>query len=184
MRQALCNLKDGDYWVYGPAEYEFEFVVELMQKYSEYADSVVSSQVAELPTEGEFADATNEISSDLAYYSHIEKGLLWSFALWRIQGIFEALIVWRYLPSRPAKPLVGLQSKLQALLRHGYTLSPAHRSDLEAWANLRNLLSHAPPEHFSPIAVDREDIEEYVSLLRAVCSQWSKERAVLFPTDP
>lgn len=181
MRKALLDLRDGDYWVYGPAEHEFEFVIDLIQRHSDYGDSFVSAQVAQLPTEGEFVDAANEVSSDLAYYNHIEKGLLWSFALWRIQGIFEALIVWRYLPTKPVKPLIGLRSKLQALLEHGYTLSTELRGELEAWANLRNLLSHAPPEHFSPIAVDRQDLEEYVSLLREVCAHWGQERNALFP---
>lgn len=39
VRQALRDLKDGDYWVYGPAEHEFEFVIELIQRYSDHADS-------------------------------------------------------------------------------------------------------------------------------------------------
>lgn len=176
MREALRQLTDGEYWVYGPSIYEFDNVIELVQKYSEYADACIERMTSKSEVPPEFEDAHAEVSSDLRYYNFIEKGLLWSFALWRIQGIFEALMVSHYLPHKPVKPLVGLRSKLTAIEAVGYTLSPEQNAELMSWGTLRNLLSHMPPEHHRPIAVDRLDIEEYVTLLKAVCVLWNEQR--------
>lgn len=176
MRDALRNLTEDGYWVYGPSIYEFDRVIELTQKYSDYADACIDRMTSDAIVPAEFADAHAEVSSDLHYYNHIEKGLLWSFALWRLQGMFEAVLVFHYLPAKPTKPLLGLRAKLQAVVAAGYRTSETDVAELEAWGNLRNLLSHAPPEHFHPVAVDRQDIEEYVSLLKRVCENWSAQR--------
>ncbi len=93
--------------------------------------------------------------------------------------MLEATIVDHYLLNRPTKPLVGLRSKISALLADGYTISKKHDADLHAWANLRNLLSHMPPEHYRTVAIDRYDIDEYVALLKAVCAIWSVERKTI-----
>jgi hypothetical protein len=124
----------------------------------------------------EFADAHVEVSADLRYYNHIEKGLLWSFALWRLQGMFEAVLVAHYLAEKQPKPLLGLKAKLQGVAAGGFRTPEADVAELLAWANLRNLLSHSPPEHFRPVAVDREDVEEYVALLKRVCASWETQR--------
>lgn len=176
MREALRQLNDGEYWVYGPSVYEFDNVVELVQKYSEYADACIERMVSGSEVPPEFEEAHAEVSSDLRCYNFIEKGLLWSFALWRIQGMFEALMVSHYLPRKPPKALIGLRSKLTAIEAAGYTLSSEQDAELISWGTLRNLLSHMPPEHHRPIAVDRQDIEEYVALLKAVCTLWSEQR--------
>lgn len=176
MREELRKLGDGDYWVYGPSIREFDDVVELVQKYSDYADTCTEQLASATSVPDEFADAHAEVGSDLRYYNYVEKGLLWSFALWRIQGMFEALIVSHYLPPRPRKPLIGLRSKLKAVESAGYAISAEKKAELLDWGQLRNLLSHMPPEHYRPIAVDREDIEEYVSLLNSICASWTKHR--------
>lgn len=119
----------------------------------------------------------------LRYYNHIEKGLLWSFALWRLQGVFEGVLVAHYLAERPAKPLLGLKAKLQAVAAGGFRTPEADVAALLAWANLRNLLSHSPPEHFHPVAVDREDVEEYMTLLKRVCASWEAQRPEVPKTD-
>ena len=177
MRETLRQLNDGEYWVYGPSVYEFDNVMELMQKYSDYADASIEQMTKATSVPEELADAHAEVSSDLRYYNYIEKGLLWSFALWRIQGMFEALLVSHYLPNKPPKPLIGLRSKLQAIATAGYVTAAEQEEELLAWGNLRNLLSHMPPEHYRPIAVDREDIEEYVCLLKVVCASWTEQRS-------
>jgi len=183
MRDALRKLSDGEYWVYGPSTYEFDHVIDLVQKYSDYADTCIENMTKADGVPEEFADAHAESSSDLRYYNYIEKGLLWSFALWRIQGMFEALLVSHYLPNKPDKPLIGLRSKLQAMSSAGYATAAELEPELVAWGNLRNLLSHSPPEHYRPIAVDREDIEEYVSLLKNVCALWSEQRSMVCKSE-
>lgn len=176
MREALRQLNDGEYWVYGPSVHEFDNVVELVQKYSDYADACIEQMTNTGSVPEEFLDAHAEVSSDLRYYNYIEKGLLWSFALWRIQGMFEALLVSYYLPAKPAKPLVGLSAKLTAISSAGYVTAADQETELIAWGKLRNLLSHMPPEQHRPIAVGREDIEEYVALLKQVCASWDTQR--------
>lgn len=75
MREALRQLNDGEYWVYGPSVNEFDKVVGLVQKYSDYADTCIEQMTNAATVPEEFLDAHEEISSDLRYYSHIEKGL-------------------------------------------------------------------------------------------------------------
>lgn len=179
MREVLRKLKDGEYWIYGPSAHEFENVIEFIQRLSDYADECIDRMTSNEDVDPELTEAHEEVSSDLRYYNHIEKGLLWSFALWRLQGMLEATIVDHYLLNRPTKPLVGLRSKISALLADGYTISKKHDADLHAWANLRNLLSHMPPEHYRTVAIDRYDIDEYVALLKAVCAIWSVERKTI-----
>lgn len=176
MREELSNIIDGEYWVYGPSTYEFHFVINFIQKCSDYADESVSLAVKQMYENPEYEDAAHEGSSDLAYYNYIEKGLLWSFALWRIQGLFEAKLVNSFLVNQPAKPLVGFKSKILAVIETGYALPEHLVSELSQWAKLRNLLSHAPPEHFSPIAIHRQDVEEYVSLLERVCALLDEQK--------
>jgi hypothetical protein len=176
MRQALRDLTDGEYWVYGPSVYEFDNVIALIQKYSDYADACIERMTNNAQVPPEYADAHAEVSSDLRYYAYSEKGILWSFALWRIQGMFEALLVSHYLPAQPPKPLVGLSRKLEAIAAAGYKYSKEQEVELLAWGKLRNLLSHMPPEQHRPIGVDRQDIEEYVTLLKAVCGSLSEQR--------
>lgn len=176
MREALRQLNDGEYWVYGPGVHEFDNVIELIQKYSDYADSCIEKMTSDDSVPEEFEEAHMEVSSDLHYYNYIEKGLLWSFALWRLQGMFEALLISYYLPTKPSKPLIGLRSKLTAITAAGYVTSAEHEAELVEWGNLRNLLSHMPPEQYHPIAVDREDIDEYVDILKTVCESWKRQR--------
>lgn len=176
MRDALRQLTDCEYWVYGPSVHEFDNVIELIEKYSDYADECIQRMASDANLPDAFKDVHVEVASDLLYYNHIEKGLLWSFALWRIQGLFEALLVAHYLPSKPPKPLIGLRAKLAAIAAAGYITSLEHGAELEAWGTLRNMLSHMPPEHCHPVAVDRQDVEEFVALLKDVCSSWSQQR--------
>lgn len=176
MRDALRTLTEEQYWLYGPSVDEFDEVVALIQKYSGYADSCIENMTSDAKVPAEFADVHAEASSDLRYYNHIEKGLLWSFALWRLQGMFEALLLNHYLPNKPPKPLIGLRAKLQAVAAAGYRTDDTDLAELKAWGDLRNLLSHAPPEHFHPVAIDREDVDEYVSLVKRVCNAWSAQR--------
>ncbi len=122
MREALRNIEDGEYWVYGPTVGELDRVLQLVQKYSDYADACVERLADGTEVPAEYADAHAEVSSDLRYYNYLEKGLLWSFALWRLQGIFEAMLVSTFVPTKPEKPLVGLRSKLDAVGAAGYVL--------------------------------------------------------------
>lgn len=179
MRDELRNLVEEDYWLYGPSANEFCDVVELIQKYSDYADACVEQMISGADVSPEFAEAHVEVSGDVRYYNYIEKGLLWSFALWRLQGMFEAVLVVRYLPEKPKRPLFGLKAKMDAVSHAGFKTSTADYEDLIAWSKLRNLLSHSPPEHYRPLAVNRADIEEYIRLLKRICASWDDQRPVL-----
>ena len=112
---------------------------------------------------------------DIAYYTYIDAQYVWHFCLWRLQAILEGMIVYTFLPSKPSKSLIGLKAKLDAMRDAGYSLKQNDYDELIAWGNLRNALSHAPPEQYRPGPLKEDDIIEYKSLVESICQQWRSE---------
>ena len=83
--------------------------------------------------------------------------------------------MYKLIPSKPSKPLIGLKVKLDAVRDTGYTLDQEDYDELINWGNLRNALSHAPPEQYRPGPLNEEDIVEYKSLIEGLCQQWRSE---------
>ncbi len=176
MRPELREIQDGEYWIYGPSIDEIWQVIELVQKYPDYADTCVENMTSSANVPTRFKEAHEEVAADLRYYNYTEKGLLWSFGLWRMQGLFEALMLYRFLPPAGRGRLVGLSAKLAALKGAGYEIDHDQELELTAWAKLRNQLSHVPPEQHRGIALDREDLEEYFTLLKGILLKWEHHR--------
>lgn len=44
------------------------------------------------------------------------------------------------------------------------------------WGNLRNALSHFPPEQFRPLNLNEKDIQEYIDLLESVLDQLTQQK--------
>ena len=170
MRDALRQLSPEKYWVYGPTVSEFSAVVEFVQRQCDNNLHATEALVAQHRTAEDPTGASSEAADDLLYYAYLEREMLWSFALWRLQGMFEALIVKEYGRSTTRRSLLGLKAKLEAVRSSGFTIDAAAEVELLGWARLRNLLSHTPAEHYRPISLDRQDIEEYRQLLESVCS--------------
>ena len=114
-----------------------------------------------------------------AYYAWVDTVWLWEYCLWRLQGIFEGLIVTKFLPYNKDAPqrLIGIKTKLDAMEAAGYSLSTADRVGIMEWAELRNELSHLPPEQYRPIELREDDLLEYRELVFRLCTAWREEKA-------
>ena len=89
-------------------------------------------------------------------------------------GIYATvgLIVHTFLPNTKGKRLPGLWAKLNAAKDAGLPLSQTDEEELLLWNDLRNAVSHAPPEQYRPIPFEESDLEEYAALLHRVLSKW------------
>lgn len=129
------------------------------------------------------SQAAIEIVSDEAHYANLDIAYLWTFALWRLQAIFEGIIAQSFLPPSPS-PLLGLRRKLRALKDAGLDLSIDEENALLAWAELRNRLSHEPPYFYHGVWLTQSDVEEYAQLISLLVYRWSngKELPVYHPS--
>ena len=177
MRDELKKLTEKDYWVSGLSEDDFDYTVEIATTFiqNNQKDLQAESEKAKIDCPEE--DIWCEIQSDLAHYAWVKEQYLWQFCLWRLQGIFESLIVYSFLPEPPRKKLIGMKAKLRAALEVGFQLEPEEYEELILWAELRNAISHAPPEQYRPAPITKEDIDEYVSLLKSICEKWREFKA-------
>lgn len=120
-------------------------------------------------------EADDMLDDDL-YYAAVEADYLWHFCLWRLQAVFEGLIVYTFLTEPARSGLTGLRKKLHAVRSAGYSLSDEEYDELISWGRVRNALSHAPPEQYRPGLLGREDIQEYQDLVTRLCETWQVER--------
>lgn len=175
MRPELRNISEFNYWVYGLVERDFDYTLQLIHNFIEASNEKLKANIERAKQDYPDARIHQEIISDLAYYVDIETQYLWQFCLWRFQGILEALITSSFLPEQGMRTLFGLKSKLKAMQESGYTLNRADYTELLAWANLRNSLSHAPPEQYRPGPLQESDVVEYKQLVQRVCNLWRAE---------
>lgn len=173
MRDKLKDLTEDDYWVYGVRADDLDYTIEIVQEIIARGEKALEAEIAEIHTRTDLDEqSAAEVHSDVAYYAWINHQYLWQFCIWRLQGIFESLIIHTYLSEKPSKILIGLKAKLVAAKESGYTLDPEDEEELLSWGKLRNSLSHAPPEQFRPAPINEEDVKEYVSLLKSVLLKW------------
>jgi hypothetical protein len=118
------------------------------------------------------SQAAIEIISDEAHYANLDIAYIWTFALWRLQAVFEGIIGQSFLPLT-GKPLVGLRRKLSALKEAGFPLDATDEDALFEWAELRNRLSHEPPYFYHGVRLQRADVAEYAELVSRLVVQWS-----------
>ena len=174
MREELKQLNERNYWVYGITKNDFSHAVELVQEMIEaraeqwknYANKVRAVNPKD----------SDDILDDPAYYRYTDEQFLWTFSLWRLQGLIEAVIVYQLLENTPEKHLIGFKAKLCALRKAGFTLSDNEFDELIHWANLRNALTHAPPEVFRPVPLMETDVIEYRKILEKLYLRWNSEK--------
>lgn len=166
------ELKNFDWFVYGLSETDFDYTLDLIREIMEdrkvhllkQLDEVVVYGPDDKPVDKQSPDAA-EAYDDLIYYHHIGNEYLWHFGLWRLQGIFEGILKEKFFPS---KRLAGLLKKLQVVEGQGFEINKADKEELLDWASLRNALSHAPPEAYRPLALNEEDLAEYIHLVKRI----------------
>ena len=170
MRDQLKKFIEGDFKVYGLRLNDYAYTVRLAKEYVE-AKLRLYRQYAERIRK-EQPESADDILDDVAYYEHTDTEYVWHFCLWRLQGVFEGLIVQRVLRDDGAEKLFGLKAKLDAVRRAGYPLTDTDYDELIAWAKLRNALSHTPPEAYRPGPLCEEDVMEYLGLVERISGEW------------
>lgn len=170
MRDELKNL---DYHVYGLSELDFDYFFDVVRRLEDAHRSRTEESIAPLRTDPEAI----EVVADASYYAWVDTVYLWEYALWRMQGIFEAVIATAFLSEHASKPahLGGLRARLKALRAAGYSISPQDEGELLNWAALRNALSHSPTEPYRPVRLTESDLREYRGLVVRLCAEWREE---------
>jgi hypothetical protein len=148
-------------------DYMFDLAVRLAKSHIRASQDDIAALVAK---------GQHELVDDEVWYTHLDTLYLCEYLIWRLQGIFERLITTTFLPQDPDLRLRGLRAKLYAIRDLGYTLSDQDEEELLAWANLRNVLSHAPPGGYAPLQLCESDLLEYKGLLKGMCKHWRTER--------
>lgn len=169
-------MKNANWHVYGLCEADFDYTVNMVEALATCRMTAARQETKEL--EDDPSDEAGEILSDVRYYAWIETQYLWHFCLWRLQAIFEGIISKQFLKLDTDDKLLGLKAKLSALRSAGFALSQETHDELILWANLRNALSHSPPEQFRPVEIDRGDIDEYLALLKSLVANWRQTQTL------
>ena len=172
MRDRLKYLTEQEYWVYGITESDFDHAVELVRAMIDARTEQYEKKAEKVRVES--PDLADDILDDVAYYRYTDDQYLWQLALWRLQGLIEAVIAHQLIDD--GKKLFGLKAKLEALKEKGYTVENEEIEELLLWANLRNALSHAPPEKYRPAPLREEDIVEYLMFIKKLYCRWKKEK--------
>ena len=174
MRDQLKNLTEKDYWVYGIKDSDFDHAISLVREMIDARTEQYEKEAARVRAES--PDVADDILDDVAYYRYTDNQYLWQFALWRLQGLIEAVIAHQLVEAEGSKKLFGIKAKLEALESFGYSIKQDEIDELILWANLRNAISHAPPEQYRPAPLREDDIIEYHSFVKGLYLRWRKEK--------
>lgn len=164
------ELKDFAWYIYGLRVEDLDYTLRMVKDMINARKELLEQEKAKV-WEKYNEDAANEIISDIAHYAWVDNQYLWHFCLWRLQGIFEQILVQDFLTADEDGPkpiLGGLKRIISAVRRLGYSISEAELEEIRDWAKLRNALSHQPPEMYYPVSIDENDILEYIELLKKV----------------
>jgi len=175
VRDQLKSLTEKDYWVYGITESDFDHAITIVRKMIDARTQQYKEKEARVRAES--PDVADDILDDVIYYRFTDNQYLWQFSLWRLQGLIEAVIAHQLIETSSTKKLFGLKAKLEALKGFGYSIEQQEIDELLLWANLRNALSHAPPEQHRPALLREEDIVEYHEFVKRLYLRWQKEKA-------
>ena len=174
MRKELKNILNKDYWLYGLSERDFDFTLRLT---NDIIKAIKSNYKAiEKKVYAEKPDSAEDILDDISYYTYLDTIYVLHFCLWRLQAVFEGILYFTFIKPFFNKNLVGLKTKLNKARSIGYKLSDSEFDELLLWGNLRNILSHAPPEEFRPINLTKKDLLEYKKLILKICKRWFNEK--------
>lgn len=160
---------------------ENNLTVELMDKYISGIVDQLNLQLKELlitydnkgnPTYN-IADGSNEVASDIEYYTQLEIHFIYHFAIWRLQGIFEGLLSQLFFKN---DNITGLKKKLDKIRKLGFKITDNDYEELLDWARLRNSLSHFPSPKYSPIPINRNDIMQYKVLIERIFNELNNQQ--------
>lgn len=101
MRDALKGLSENDYWCYGVDEGSLDHCFNMVKSFIQYQQGHLQDEYAKVRLREPNPDIHGEIISDLAHYGWCDEQVLWQLALWRCQGIFEAMLKYAFLKKKP-----------------------------------------------------------------------------------
>lgn len=135
MRDQLRNLEEKAYWCYGLNHQDFDYTVRLAAGFVEQSKEKVQAEKARIERDYPDPSISCEVISDVAYYAWVDQQYLWQFALWRLQGILEGMIFYRFLEKESSSGLIGMKKKLEAMAEGGFTTmdSPFARGRPRVW---------------------------------------------------
>jgi hypothetical protein len=169
MRNELRGRVEQDYWVYGLDCSDYEYTIQLAMKLKAARLELLQQETIRIRERS--PEDANDILDDIAYYTHVENDYIWHFCLWRLQAIFEGIIIHKLLSSSTER-LPGLKAKLDAIKEAGFPLDDEDYEELLDWAKLRNALSHAPPEQYRPGPLQETDVLEFKTLVHNLSNRW------------
>lgn len=159
MREELLN--NLDWHTYGLSSSDYDYTYSLIQNIITDREEQLNFKIKKL----ESSDIDDEAIYDTIYYMDVENSYLWHFGIWRLQGIFEGIIKYKFLGDQN---LFGLKSKLDFLRRETNKINDTDYNELLRWGKLRNALSHCPPEKFRPSIINENDFKDYLKLIKKV----------------
>jgi hypothetical protein len=171
--QLRHELRDFDWHCYGLGLSDIDYTISIVRNVQNDRELLVRQRWDKVREEN--PAHVDDIMGDVSYYTWVENQYFWAFCLWRMQAIFEGIITKSILPNM--KRMSGLRSKIKAVRDAGYTVESSIENDLLEWAELRNALSHCPPEQHRPVSLMEEDLLEYRDLLVNTLSTWKGEGA-------
>lgn len=173
MREELKGYLGQDYWVYGLGLEDYPYTIRLAKEFVDAKLELYRQYAERIRVEN--PDSAADILDDVAYYNYTDTEYVWHFCLWRLQAIFEGIMVHKVLRNKEAERLIGLKAKLKAVRRAGYSLDDQEYDELLAWGELRNVLSHAPPEQNRPGPLQESDVLEYLELVKRISQLWLEQ---------
>lgn len=159
------NLENFEWHTYGLKPEDLDYTFDLVKNTIDDRRNQLHFKFKEFEAE-HGVQLHEEALFDEVHYNYMENLVLWHFALWRLQGIFEGILMQDFIKEK--KTFIGLRNKLAFVRKEGFFIDEADFQELLKWGKLRNALSHFPPEQFRPGTLEQEDIEEYLSLVKRV----------------
>ena len=156
------ELKNFNWHTYGLESSDIDYTFQLVNNIISDRNEVLNLKIKEYNSHSE----KDEIISDISHYNFIENQYLWSFAIWRIQAIFEGILKQNYFPDK--KILGGFSKKIDHAKDCGFHISNTQINRLKDWKDLRNALSHLPPEQYRPVNLNKDDLLEFVDLTTSI----------------
>ena len=171
IRTELLQLVNGDF-VYD--EHDFHYVFDVASKIDKEKFESLLRKQKEIEREVNNEEEFMTYIDDLNWYTYLEDFFIWHSCLIRLQGIFEGLIMTKFLTDRIKNG--GLKTKLESLVSHGYKIDQSDFDELILWSKIRNGLAHFPPHAYIPGILTKDDVEEYLLLCKRVIFQLNNTR--------
>jgi len=128
------ELKNFNWHIYGLRVSDFDYTLNLVRDVIRDRKYKLETKIAEYDNVEDV-----EIVADICHYNYIENQYLWSFALWRTQGVFEGILKQEYFPNKHVGN--GLSNKVKYCKKKGFNISDSNFNKILEWSELRNSLS-------------------------------------------